>query len=199
MSNNKQKLTGIYGGTFNPIHNGHVQLGRALVEAGLVEELWFLVSPQNPFKVNQELMPDEERLRLARLAVRGDRRLRVSDFEFRLPRPSYMVHTLEAMRRHYPRRQFVLVIGADNWERFPQWYRSEEILRHHRLIVYPRPGYSLQGLPPSATVAPTPLLDISSTAIRQRMRSDPDYQGEGLPKIVWEELKARRGATDNKD
>ncbi len=192
MSTNKQKLTGIYGGTFNPIHNGHLQLGRALVETGMVEELWFLVSPQNPFKVNQELMPDEERLRLTRLAVRGDRRLKVSDFEFRMPRPSYMVHTLEAMRHHYPRREFILVIGADNWERFPGWYRHEEILLHHRLIVYPRPGYSLENLPPNAIVAQTPLLDISSTAIREQMRTNPDYQGEGLPPAVWKELRKTR-------
>ena len=114
------KQTGIYGGTFNPIHNGHLRLGRFLVDEGLVEELWFLVSPENPFKVDQELMPDAERLRLTQLAVRGYSRLRVSDFEFRMPRPSYMVNTLEAMRRHYPRREFILVIGADNWERFPQ-------------------------------------------------------------------------------
>jgi nicotinate-nucleotide adenylyltransferase len=189
LSIGKLKLTGIYGGTFNPIHNGHLLLGRSLVEAGLVEELWFLVSPQNPFKVNQELMPDEERLLLTQLAVRGHSKLKVSDFEFRLPRPSYMVHTLEAMRRHYPRREFVLVIGGDNWERFPQWYQSEEILRHHRLIIFPRPGCRLENLPPTAIVADTPLLDISSTAIRERMRTDPDYQGEGLPPDVWKELR----------
>ncbi len=188
------KKTGIYGGTFNPIHLGHLQLGKALVDDGLVNELWFLVSPQNPFKVDQELMPDEERLRLTRLAVAAerDKRLRVSDFEFRMPRPSYMVHTLEALRRHYPRREFVLVIGADNWERFPRWYQHQEILRHHRLIIYPRPGYQLDHLPAGAIVAQTPLLDISSTAIRQQMRSHPDYDGQGLPPVVWDELKRNR-------
>ncbi len=196
MSIGKLKLTGIYGGTFNPIHNGHLLLGRSLVEAGLVEELWFLVSPQNPFKVNQELMPDEERLRLTQLAVRGHSKLKVSDFEFRLPRPSYMVHTLEAMRRHYPRREFVLVIGGDNWERFPQWYQSEEILRHHRLIIFPRPGCRLENLPPTAIVADTPMLDISSTAIRERMRTDPGYQGEGLPPDVWKELRKTKTKND---
>ena len=196
MSIGKLKLTGIYGGTYNPIHNGHLLLGRSLVEAGLVEELWFLVSPQNPFKVNQELMPDEERLRLTQLAVRGRSKLKVSDFEFRLPRPSYMVHTLEAMRRHYPRREFVLVIGGDNWERFPQWYQSEEILRHHRLIIFPRPGCRLENLPPTAIVADTPLLDISSTAIRERMRTDPDYQGEDLPPDVWKELRKKKTKND---
>lgn len=190
------KQTGIYGGTFNPIHNGHLRLGRFLVDEGLVEELWFLVSPQNPFKVDQELMPDAERLRLTQLAVRGYSRLRVSDFEFRMPRPSYMVNTLEAMRRHYPRREFILVIGADNWERFPQWYRSEEILSHHRLIILPRPGCVLQNLPPNCMVAPTPLLDISSTEIRKQISTNPNYKGEGLPEAVWNEIKKNHEQKD---
>jgi nicotinate-nucleotide adenylyltransferase len=192
----KLKLTGIYGGTFNPIHNGHLQLGQYLVEEGLVEELWFLVSPQNPFKVNMELMPDAERLRLTQLAVRGHSKLKVSDFEFRMPRPSYMVHTLEAMRRHYPRREFILVIGADNWERFPQWYRSEDILAHHRLIILPRPGSVLRNVPPNCIVARTPLLDISSTEIRRQITTNPNYRGEGLPPVVWNEILKNHGQKD---
>lgn len=188
--------TAIYGGTFNPIHLGHLRLGEALVSEGLVEELWFLVSPQNPFKVNQELLDDEERLRLARLAVEGRERLHVSDAEFRMPRPSYMVHTLEYLRREHPDREFVLVIGADNWERFPQWYESEEILRRHRLIILPRPGYTLEGLPEGVTVARTPLLNISSTDIRRAIASG-SYHGKGLPRVVWNEIR-RKGLYKSK-
>ena len=92
-------ITGIYGGSFNPIHLGHVRLGETLVRDGLMDELWLLVSPQNPFKADQDLLADDERLRLARLAVSGHPKLQVCDAEFRMPRPSYMVHTLEAMRR----------------------------------------------------------------------------------------------------
>ena len=183
---------GLFGGSYNPIHNGHTALGQWLVAHHLVDELWFLVSPQNPLKPAAGLLDDQARLHLAQLAIGRKRKLRVSDFEFHMPRPSYMVHTLEALRRHYPRREFILVIGADNWERFPQWYQSEEILRHHRLIIFPRPGCQLENLPPTVLVAETPLLDISSTAIRQQISSNPNYQGEGLPKVVWQELKNKK-------
>ena len=193
--------TGIYGGSFNPIHLGHTTLGQWLVRHHYLDELWFLVSPQNPLKPASGQLDDDARLHLARLAVGRQRHLRVSDFEFHLPRPSYMVHTLEALREAYPDRDFVLVIGADNWYRFPDWYQSEEILRHHRLLVYPRPGYPIDpsSLPAttihgvsSVTLVDTPLLDISSTQVRQSIASDPSYAGEGLDPRVWQSIQQNR-------
>ncbi len=183
-------VTGLYGGSFNPIHEGHVRLSRAIVETGMVDELWLLVSPQNPLKADQEMLADEARLELAQMAVQNEEKIRVSDFEFHLPRPSYMVHTLQELRRTYPEREFVLVIGADNWERFPRWYHHEEILAHHRLIIYPRPGCTLQNLPANAQVADTPLIDISSTEIREKIQN-PSYDGAGLCPAVWEEIKKK--------
>lgn len=210
--------TGIYGGSFNPIHLGHTALGEWLVHEGYLDELWFLVSPQNPLKPASGLLEDQARLHLARLAVdeqpqptpvqsaispaapqfcmlpcHGNSPFRVSDFEFRLPRPSYMVHTLAALRETFPDRDFVLVIGADNWQRFPQWYHSEEILRHHRLIIYPRPGYPVDpsSLPSGITLVDSPLLDISSTQIRHAIASNPAYDGDGLSPRVWREIQAR--------
>lgn len=183
--------TGIYGGSFNPIHDGHVYLAKALADSGLVDEMWLLVSPQNPFKVNANLLDDDERLHLARLAVADVPGVEVCDREFSLPRPSYMYHTLKVLSKEHPDREFVLVIGADNWERFPDWYRSKDILSTYRVIVYPRPGSTLGEVPPGVTVADTPLLDISSTAIRRRIATDPDYDGEGLCPAVWEEIKAK--------
>ena len=185
--------TGIYGGSFNPIHQGHTTLGRWLVRHGYLDELWFLVSPQNPLKPATELLEDRARLKLARLAVGRKRGLRVSDFEFHLPRPSYMVHTLEALRATYPERDFVLVIGADNWERFPDWYESAEIIRHHRLIIYPRPGSPVDAtaLPEGVQLVETPLLNISSTQVRNAIRTDPSYDGFGLDSRVWAEIKAK--------
>ena len=183
--------TGIYGGSFNPIHEGHVRLAQALAESHLVDEVWLLVSPQNPFKVDEHLMDDEVRLHLARLAVADVPGVEVCDREFSLPRPSYMYNTLRALSREHPEREFVLVIGADNWPRFPDWYRSKAILARYRIIIYPRPGYALPDVPRNVTVAETPLLDISSTEIRNRIANDPDYDGEGLPPAVWEEIKAK--------
>ena len=191
MAKPKRLITGIYGGSFNPIHEGHICLAKALAESGLVDEMWLLVSPQNPFKVNAELLDDDERLRLARLAVEDVSGVEVCDREFSLPRPSYMYNTLQALSEEHPDREFVLVIGADNWERFPDWYRSKSILSKYRIIIYPRPGYVLEKVPRKVTIADTPLLDISSTDIRQRIANDPDYDGEGLPAAVWEEIKAK--------
>ena len=184
-------ITGIYGGSFNPIHEGHLQLARQLVESGLVGEMWLMVSPQNPFKAQQDLLDDEERLRLTRLAVEDVAGVEVCDREFRLPRPSFMHTTLTALTEEHPEREFVLVIGADNWERFPQWYRSQDILSAWRIIVFPRPGSPLRRVPRRVTVAHTPLLPISSTDIRLRIASDPTYQGEGLPPAVWQEIRAK--------
>ena len=182
--------TGLYGGSFNPIHNGHILLSQALLDAHLIDEMWLLVSPQNPFKVNQKLLEDQARLQLAQLAVKDIPNLTVSDYEFHLPRPSYMANTLEHLRQEFPDREFILIIGADNWERFPMWYRSEDILTHHRVIIYPRPGCELKDIPENVTIADTPLIDISSTEIRENI-SNPDYHGEGLPLTVWKEIKKK--------
>ena len=191
MAKSKRLITGIYGGSFNPIHEGHICLAKALAESGLVDEMWLLVSPQNPFKVDTNLLDDDERLRLARLAVEEVPGVEVCDREFSLPRPSYMYNTLQALSEEHPNREFVLVIGADNWERFPDWYRSKDIRSAYRIIIYPRPGYTLPKLPRRVKVANTPLLDISSTEIRQRIASEPDYDGEGLPAAVWKEIKEK--------
>lgn len=184
---------GLYGGSFNPIHTGHIALGSWLVRHHHVDELWFLVSPQNPLKPAEGLLDDAARLRLAQLAVGRQRHLRVSDFEFHLPRPSYMVHTLEALRTTYSEYEFVLVIGADNWHRFPKWYHADEILRNHRIIIYPRPGFPIDEtvLPASVVLVNTPLLDISSTQIREAIAHDPSYNGFGLDSRVWAEIKAK--------
>ena len=192
MARKKRLITGIYGGSFNPIHEGHICLAKALAESGFVDEMWLLVSPQNPFKVDADLLDDDERLRLASLAVADVPGVEVCDREFSLPRPSYMYNTLQALSEEHPNREFVLVIGADNWERFPDWYRSKDILASYRVIIYPRPGYELGKLPRRVKLADTPLLDISSTEIRNRIASEPSYNGEGLPPVVWKEIKEKR-------
>ena len=185
---------GIFGGSFNPIHTGHTRLGQWLVRKNYVDELWFMVSPLNPLKQDStELLPDELRLQLARLAVEGKAGLRVSDFEMHLPRPSYMVHTLAQLRQAYPQHEFLLIIGADNWLRFNQWRNSEEIMLHHRLLVYPRPGYALDtaSMPQGVSLVATPLFDISSTQIRQAV-ANGHYHGRGLNPKVWKSIKQNR-------
>lgn len=182
---------GIYGGSFNPIHTGHVQLGDELIALGLVDELWYVVSPQNPFKVNQTLLDDEVRLLLAHLAVAGHDGLKVSDVELHLPRPSYMYHTLQRLVEDHPDCEFSLVIGADNWERFPRWYNYEQIRARHRVIVYPRPGCLLQDMPADVVVAETSLLPISSTQIREAI-ADGTFRGDGLAPAVWQYIREHK-------
>ncbi len=185
--------TGIFGGSFNPVHLGHTKIAEALTELGAVDELWLMVSPLNPFKTeDKELLPDEARLRLAHLAVGENKTIKVSDFEMGLPRPSFMVNTLSSLRDRYSGREFVLIIGADNWLRFPQWRDAEKILSHHRIIIYPRTGCDVEvaPLPKGVTLAPTPLIDISATDIRRRI-AQGNYHGEGLHPAVWQEIKKK--------
>lgn len=184
------KETGIYGGSFNPIHKGHVQLAEILCRDGHLDELWFLISPCNPFKqASPDLLDKEKRLALARIAIQGHPQLRVSDFEFHLPRPSYTVDTLAALRQAYPDHRFTLIIGADNWLVFDRWKNPEEILRHHRILIYPRPSYPVDAatLPQGVSLVQTPLIDISSTAIRQCIRQGGNASC-ALNQGVWEEI-----------
>ena len=165
---------GIYGGSFNPIHKGHTELARAIVEQGCVDELWMLVSPLNPLKQDEttDIAEYAHRLRMAELATEGIDGVRVSDFESHLPIPSYMVTTLGELDKAYPEHEFALVIGADNWERFPRWYHADEILANYPILIYRRPGCTIDetSLPPTVQVVTTPLYDISSTDIRTSAR-----------------------------
>ena len=132
------KRIGLFGGSFNPIHLGHTALAAYICEQGLVDEVWLMVSPQNPLKRNSALLDESERLAMARLAVAPYPMLRACDFEFTLPRPSYTYHTLQALRKAYPDHEFSLIIGEDNWQCFDRWYRGEDIARETPIIVYPR-------------------------------------------------------------
>lgn len=170
--------TGIFGGTFNPIHLGHLALANYLCEENWVDELWFLITPQNPFKQEQTLLDNHLRMKMVEAAIAGYPRFKASDFEFKLPRPSYTVTTLQKLSETYPDREFVLIIGADNWAAFDKWKSPEEILRNHRILVYPRPGYEINPheLPAQVKAVNTPLLEISSTFIRESIASGKDIR-----------------------
>lgn len=134
----QMKRIGIFGGSFNPIHLGHTALAAYICEQGLVDEVWLMVSPQNPLKQDLTLLDEQERLAMARLAVAPYPTLKASDFEFTLPRPSFTYHTLQALRVAYPDYAFSLIIGEDNWQCFHRWYHGEDIARETSIIVYPR-------------------------------------------------------------
>lgn len=183
---------GIFGGSFNPIHYGHIELGRTLCREGLVDQLWYIVSPLNPLKMeDMDLASAEDRLDMARAAVAPFPELQVSDIEFSLPLPSYMVHTLSFLQVMYPTDEFVLVIGADNWLSFPRWYHSEEILAEHKILIYPRPGYELpDNLPVNVRMVPTPLYNVSATQVRNLLEQGKDT-GELIPPQVMRIIRQR--------
>ena len=165
---------GIYCGSFNPIHKGHTELAASIVQQGLVDELWLLVSPLNPLKQGEtsDIAEYEHRLSMARLATEDIEGVKVSDFEKNLPLPSYTITTLGELHKAYPEHEFVLVIGADNWERFPRWYHAQEIIDTYSILIYRRPGCEMDEtlLPLSVQVVDTPLYDISSTEIRESVK-----------------------------
>ena len=172
-----QPRIGIFGGSFNPIHVGHIAIARELLTLARLDEVWFLVSPLNPFKkAATDLLDDDKRLLMAQWALRGETRLKASDYEFHLPKPSYTWNTLQHLKADYPDKQFVLIIGADNWLAFDRWARPDYILSHFDIAVYARPDCPIDAasLPPRVHLYNMGLFDISSTLIRSRIR-------EGLP------------------
>lgn len=171
---------GLFGGSFNPIHNGHVRLAKSLLQKAALDEVWFLVSPQNPFKQDQQLLDDDKRLQLVRLALKEEPQLMASDFEFHLPKPSYTWNTLQALEQEYPGKKFTLLIGGDNWEAFDKWYRYEDILKRYPIIVYPRKGSKVSDVKfqdSDIQIVETPLINISSTQIRQRLQEGKSVRG----------------------
>lgn len=184
------KRIGVFGGSFNPVHNGHVGLARTILAQRLADEVWLMVSPRNPLKEADGLWDEDLRLELARRAVADVPGVEASDFEFRLPRPTYTWKTLEALREAWPDRRFALVAGADNWLVFHRWANHEEILRRHELLLYPRRGYPVDeaSLPPGVRMVHAPLFPWSATEIRERLRRGDDT-AEMLPPAVESYLR----------
>ncbi len=164
-------LIGIFGGSFNPVHKGHIFVARQVLKLTTVEEIWFMVTPHNPFKKHDDMIDDNLRLEMTREALRNEEGMFCSDYEFHLPQPSYMWNTLQSLSKDYPDDTFVLIIGADNWLRFHEWRNYEDILARHEVIIYPRRGYETDAasLPKGVTLLNPPLCDISASEIRKRL------------------------------
>lgn len=176
----------IFSGSFNPIHNGHLAIADEVLSQGAADELWLLVSPQNPLKKNTNLYPEQERLGMVQLAVEDKPRMKVSDFEFHLPRPTYTIHTLQSLRSTYSGHQFVLLIGGDNLNIFHKWFDYQRIIDEFGLIVYPRPGFQPDAINyANTTIITAPLLDISATEIREKLAN-----GESIAGMVPEKVES---------
>lgn len=161
------KTIGILGGSFNPVHAGHMMLASYLSQWGYVDEVWLTLSPRNPLKEPGDLLPDMKRLAMLNIAVKGASAIDICDIELSLPKPSYTINTLDVLRERYPEYRFKLIIGSDNWRIFDQWRASRRILDEFGVIVYLRPGYPVDrrhvdGL----EVVDAPMMNVSSTFIR---------------------------------
>lgn len=172
------KKVGIYSGSFNPIHHGHVMLANYLVEFSDLDELWFVVTPQNPLKKKEDLLDDAERLKMVQLAVGDDPRFHVSDIEMHLPTPSYTINTLTALSEQHPDCEFVFICGMDSLQNLKNWREYQKILDNYELLVFPREGYDGGELAnyPSVSILKTPILEISSTFIRQSIKEGRDMR-----------------------
>lgn len=182
----KEKV-GLFFGSFNPIHNGHLMLANYLAEYGGLDEIWFVVSPQNPFKDKKSLLADRHRLYMVEMAINGDERFQVCDIEFYMPKPSYTIDTLTRLQERHPNTDFYLICGMDNIESFKKWKNYEAILQYHHLMVYPRKGYSSNELVehPSVTVVEAPEIEVSSTFIRNAIGEGKDVR-YFVPKEVYQ-------------
>lgn len=165
---------GLFFGSFNPIHTGHMIIASLVKETTRVDEVWFIVSPQNPFKKNNNLLHEFDRLDMVNAAIGDDYQFRSSDIEFNMPRPSYTIDTLTLLQEKHPDKKFHLIIGEDNLASFPKWKNYEKILEHFGLIVYPRPHSKPSALKGSDNVKmiEAPEVDISATLIRKLIREE---------------------------
>ncbi len=172
---------GLFFGSFNPIHIGHLALANYMLAFEKLDEIWFVVSPQNPFKKANDLLSAEHRIEMVRCATQNQTNYRVEDIELSLPVPSYTIDTLKALKTKHPQHQFSIIMGADNILRLEKWKAAEEIIQHHQLFVYPRLGYTVDEsqLPPNCQLTQAPLIELASTDIRSWIKA-----GKKVPFIV---------------
>jgi nicotinate-nucleotide adenylyltransferase len=171
-------ITGLYFGSFNPIHIGHMAIANFMIEFSRLDQLWFVVSPQNPLKEKKSLLKDYHRLEMVRLAIEGDDRFRASDIEFRMPRPSYTIDTLSYLDEKHPGMEFQLIMGTDGLKTFHKWKHADLIIKKYHRLVYPRPGIENEVAKPltNATLVDAPLMDISSSFIRKAVGQGKDVR-----------------------
>ncbi len=185
----KKTNIGLYFGTFNPIHVGHLIIANHLAEHSNLDQIWMMVTPHNPHKEKNSLLDDRQRLYLVHLATEDFMKIKPSDFEFKLPQPNYTVNTLALLQDKYPQNEFSLIMGEDNLKNFHKWKNYEAILENHEIYVYPRISSDLENLQfmnnPKIHKINAPIVEISSTFIRESIKDGKNVQPL-LPQKVWE-------------
>jgi nicotinate-nucleotide adenylyltransferase len=185
----KSKKIGLFFGSFNPVHIGHMIIANFMVNHSDLDKIWMVVSPHNPHKEKKSLAKDHDRLHLVDLAIGDNTGIKASDIEFHLPKPSYTIDTLTYLKEKYPHHEFCLIMGGDNLGTFHKWKNYEKILDNHNIFVYKRPDYELGELQKheSITILDAPLLTISASYIRRQIKEGNSIQYL-VPDSVWKYL-----------
>ena len=177
---------GILGGSFKPVHIGHLMIASYLVQWKIVDKVWLNLSPNNPLKDPNGLITDMKRLEMLRIACADMPGLEICDIELTMPRPSYTINTLRLLAKRYPNKRFKLIVGSDNWNAFDQWREGDEILDDYGVIVYPRPGKEVRNkYVDGMDLVQAPSIDLSSTFIRAAIAKGKDMRVY-LPNGVYE-------------
>ena len=183
---------GLYFGSFNPIHIGHLIIANHVLNETSINKIWFIVSPQNPFKESKTLLNEFDRLHLVRLATQGDNRIKCSDIEFNLPKPSYTSNTLTFLAEKYPEHQFSLIMGSDSYQNLDKWKNYETIINNYPVYVYQREGHEIKKtFDKEAVILNAPIIQISASQIRDHIRSAKSIRYL-VPEIVREEIESRK-------
>ena len=181
------KNIGLFFGSFNPIHVGHVMIANYMAEFEGMDEVWFIVSPQNPFKSKDGLMPQEHRLKMTEIAVQDMNNIKADNIEFSLPQPSYTINTLNLLNKKYPGYKFHILMGTDNLVNVHRWKEAETILKNYPILIYPRTGYTYDPdkIPLNSRITNAPVIDISSTMLREWIKAGHDVRAF-LPAGIYE-------------
>lgn len=184
--------TGLYFGSFNPIHIGHLIIANHVLNETPINRIWFIISPQNPYKKSKTLLNEFDRLHLVRLATQDDNRIKCSDIEFGLPKPSYTSNTLTFLSEKHPEHQFSLIMGSDSYQNLDKWKNYETIINNYPIYVYKREGYEIKkSFHKEAIILDAPIIQISASQIREYIRSAKSIRYL-VPETVREEIESRK-------
>jgi nicotinate-nucleotide adenylyltransferase len=183
---------GLYFGSFNPIHIGHLIVANHILNETGIKKIWFIVSPQNPFKENKSLLNEYDRLHLVRLAVQDDIRIKCSDIEFNLPKPSYTSNTLTFLAEKYPDHDFSIIMGSDSYQNLDKWKNFESIVSNYDILVYKRKDNEIKNVyVKKPLILNAPLIEISASQIRENIKMGKSIRYL-VPEIVREEIETRK-------
>lgn len=191
MQQKHKREIGVFSGSFNPIHIGHLVLANYITEFTYINEVWFVVSPHNPLKTTINMANETQRFEMCKLAIRGMSKFKVSDIEIGMPKPSYTINTLDRLKKDYPQYNFTLIIGADNYVQLPLWKEYKRLKEENKILVYPRlfeksiPNFkSKKGNEENVQFCDAPIIEISSTFIRSAIHKGKNISSF-LPKDVY--------------